>query len=304
MTQRERLERLPLIDSLRALAALLIFAYHALFVTGNLTSRNYGDYLNVGVPLFYGISGLLLFKPYVAAIISSEGELPSWRAYARHRVFRIVPAYWLALPIVAVLLGRAAQVFTPEGVVTYFGFLQMYRLSTFVGGIGQAWTLCVEVTFYLFLPFWAALLSFTCGRWGSSIAARVRILLAAVAILALASLAWKVAVVGHFGPDQTSALIPLTILPAALDQFAAGMLIAVLVVAREMSEGPNRLLAACGKYPVVAVLVALAAYFLIGTAYGNSPLDYRFEPSEWGKALIVEHELKTVFVVAMLLASA
>ncbi|MEI6448311.1 MAG: acyltransferase family protein, partial [Actinomycetes bacterium] len=58
--------RLPLIDSLRAIAALSIFAYHALFVTGNLSSANFGWHLNFGVPLFYAISGLLLFKPFAS----------------------------------------------------------------------------------------------------------------------------------------------------------------------------------------------------------------------------------------------
>ena len=37
----------------------------------------------------------------------------------------------------------------------YYGYMQLYSARTRVGGIAVAWTLCVEVTFYIALPIWA-----------------------------------------------------------------------------------------------------------------------------------------------------
>ena len=62
-----------------------------------------------------------------------------------------MPAYWVALTIIAIWLP-VSGVFTAEGIVTYYGFLQAYDPDTITGGIGQAWTLTVEVSFYALLP--------------------------------------------------------------------------------------------------------------------------------------------------------
>ncbi len=291
--------RLPLVDSLRAGAALLIFAYHALFVTGNLSSTHYGWYLNIGVPLFYAISGLLLFGPFAGHLI--EGSAPSGiRSYARHRLFRIVPAYWIALPLVAVLLGRVGQVFTPSGVLTYFGMAQAYSLKTFVGGIGQAWTLTVEVAFYAFLPFWAWLCSAALSGCESELQ-RVRRLIVLVGGLVLASIGWKLAVVHHVGNDIPSAVVPLTALPAALDQFCVGMLVSILVLARKREIGSGRVLGFFSEWPAVGIFCAAAAYWGIGEIDGvglfsGSPLFGR------GARTIIEHEGKALFAAGLLLA--
>ena len=69
-------------------------------------------------------------------------------------MLRIFPAYWLALTGVALWLG-ADYVFTGEGVLRYYGLLQVYDSDTITNGIGQAWTVCIEITFYLLLPVWA-----------------------------------------------------------------------------------------------------------------------------------------------------
>jgi peptidoglycan/LPS O-acetylase OafA/YrhL len=107
----------------------------------------------VGVTIFFVISGFLLYRPFVLAQLQEE-RLPRVRSYAVRRFLRIVPCYWVALTVVALVLGLD-DVFTASGIPTYYGFLQAYSDDTFAGGIGQAWTLCVEVAFYAFLPVWA-----------------------------------------------------------------------------------------------------------------------------------------------------
>ena len=294
--------RLPLVDALRALAALSIFGYHALFVTGNLHPGSYGWFLNVGVPLFYAISGFLLYRPWSQAIID-QGSPATLRVYARHRVLRIVPAYWVALPLVAVLLSRVDQVFTPGGLVTYFGFLQMYSLRTFTGGIGQAWTLGVEVAFYVFLPiFGLAVARF--ARTGNSIKSRANRQFAAIGLLVVFSFVWKVFAIAVYGASSRDVLIPLTVLPAALDQFAVGMLVAVALTSAVGASSAANLVTICRKRPWLPSAAALGAFVLLGVVgQGVGPFYDQGIQVGGGGGLLVEHELKAVIGLGLVLAA-
>jgi peptidoglycan/LPS O-acetylase OafA/YrhL len=141
-------------DGLRALAALAIFAYHIEYLSG---ANQYGRFgtvtanLNIGVPVFFAISGFLLYRPFVAA--RRAGRVRPLRAYARGRVLRIVPGYWVALTLAA-LYPAVPGVFTGDW-WRFYGFGQIYSLRTVFEGLGVAWSLCVEVTFYLALPLYA-----------------------------------------------------------------------------------------------------------------------------------------------------
>lgn len=59
--------------------------------------------LNLGVSIFFVISGFLLYRPFGAARLAGERS-PPLLPYAIRRVARIVPAYWVALTIVALWL--------------------------------------------------------------------------------------------------------------------------------------------------------------------------------------------------------
>ena len=97
--------RFPLFDGLRALAALSILVFHTAAATGASVGEGglspYLLQLNVGVAIFFAISGFLLYRPFVAAKV---GDAPAVHLgqYARRRFLRIVPAYWVALTILAV----------------------------------------------------------------------------------------------------------------------------------------------------------------------------------------------------------
>jgi len=148
--------RFALFDSLRGLAAVTILAFHVCSITGALDNPVLGDALAVLGPrsltLFFVISGFLLYRPYVAARVDGRPP-PQLARYLRRRVLRIVPAYWVALTLLAVFPGIVG-VFTGDWWRYYF-FTQLYSQDLVGGGIPVAWSLCVEVTFYLALPFWA-----------------------------------------------------------------------------------------------------------------------------------------------------
>jgi peptidoglycan/LPS O-acetylase OafA/YrhL len=114
------------------------------------------------VIVFFAISGFLLYRPYVAARARDRG-VPSTRRYARRRALRILPGYWTVLTLLAIFPGIVG-VFSGEW-WRYYGYLQLYSERTQGQGIPVAWTLCVEVTFYIALPIWAfAVRRLTAGR--------------------------------------------------------------------------------------------------------------------------------------------
>jgi peptidoglycan/LPS O-acetylase OafA/YrhL len=222
-------------DGLRAVAATLVIAYHVSLAEG--LSRvgilaPLASALKGGVTVFFVISGFLLYLPYARAIRDRE-DLPDWRTYARRRVVRILPGYWLALTILAVA-SLAGSVFTADW-WRYYGLTQIYSLDTLFTGVGVAWSLCVEVTFYLALPLFA--------RWMAAIVRRPavgdgpRSQLTVLGAIALASVVLR-GVVCHslIAPVPNGGAIFETALPGALDWFAIGMVLAVIASTWESNK--------------------------------------------------------------------
>ncbi len=148
--------RFALFDSLRGLAALAIVTFHVCSITGALDRPVLGEVITVAGPrslvLFFVISGFLLYRPYVSARAGGRSG-PRAPRYLRRRALRILPAYWVALTALAIFPGIVG-VFDDTWYRYYF-FGQLYSQETVGGGIPVAWSLCVEVTFYLLLPLWA-----------------------------------------------------------------------------------------------------------------------------------------------------
>ncbi len=287
--------RFPLIDSVRAIAALTIFAFHVVFHLGllntDLLSRYLGN-LNVGVPIFFVVSGFLIYRPFVAKRFAQE-PAPDIEPYSIRRALRIVPAYWVALVIVTLILGLEASVFTPSGIVTYFGFLQVYDIGTVVGGIGQAWTLCIEVSFYIALPIWAFFARRMLPRSGRR--QMISGELWALAALFCASFLWQLVVSPLFLPGDQGYLIAQISLPAFADQFALGMAMAVVSVAvHSGSKRPRALRLVEGK-PWIWVLAALALYALLGVKIGAVGLG-----TSWADAGLFRHVIKGLIGVCVL----
>lgn len=287
--------RFPLVDGVRAIAALTIFGFHLFFHLGllstDLLSRYLGN-LNVGVPIFFVVSGFLIYRPFVAKRFA-EQPAPEVAPYAIRRGFRIVPAYWVALVIVTLILGLEATVFTPSGIVTYFGFLQVYDIGTVVGGIGQAWTLCIEVSFYIALPIWAFFARRMLPRSGRR--QMISGELWALAALFCASFLWQLVVSPLFLPGDQGYLIAQISLPAFADQFALGMAMAVVSVAvHSGSKKPRALRLVEGK-PWIWVLAALALYALLGVKIGAVGLG-----TSWADAGLFRHVIKGLIGVCVL----
>jgi len=119
-------------------------------------------------------------------------------------------------------------VFTLTGIPTFYGFLQIYSADTAFKGLGQCWTLCVEVSFYAFLPLWAWFVRRVAP--GRSLRSELWLL----GGLFAAGVLYKVVVLGGLAPANLTIFQPLLLaLPGFVDHFALGMGLAVLVVGWE-----------------------------------------------------------------------
>jgi peptidoglycan/LPS O-acetylase OafA/YrhL len=290
-----RADRFPLFDSLRALAALAVVGYHASFFAGAYSSdsplREPFARLDVGVSVFFLISGFLLYRPFVKARLDGR-DLPHVGAYAWRRFLRITPAYWVALTVVALWLGLQG-VFTATGIPLYYGFAQIYSARHGIGGIGQAWTLCVEVSFYAFLPLWAVAMRRLLRRSG------VRGELLALALLWLASLGWKLFALTQVDPTALGAGPWLMPLPNFLDQFALGMGLAVLSVHWEAAEaGRPWAVQLLERRPWLAWLGAAAA-FAAASAFAGTATRFGVVLSDTG--FLARHELYSLVALGVLI---
>ena len=280
-----RAERFPLVDSLRAIAALAVVGAHAALFAGLYTSdsalRPYALQLPSGVSVFFVISGFLLYRPFVRARLAGEPR-PSSGAYAWRRFLRIAPAYWAALTVVTIWLSIETVYRPAWHAPLLYGFGQVYVPETGLAGLPQAWTLCVEVTFYAFLPLWALAVS----RLGW------RTELAALAALFAAGFGWKVIALAQASPSDVGPFASgpwLHTLPAFLDQFAVGMALAV-VSARGV---PKRAEDALGHaWPWW--LLAAVAFWTVSTQIGLPAADIG------NGALLLQHELHTVIALGLL----
>ena len=215
-------------DGLRAIAAGTVVGVHVAFVSG-LTLRNpsvgiYTARLEIGVAVFFLISGFLLYRPFVVAHLSGERD-PVTGSFWIRRLLRIVPAYWVALFITTTILHEALGPGGWRAYTSHYLFAQIYFPNQIGGGITQAWTLCVEMSFYFLLPIYAALV----GRRRSiqSPSRRLTRTIVGLVVLVVISLIWRFVVLSFQSHGQLLSVMTVW-LPAELDLFALGMLLAVL----------------------------------------------------------------------------
>jgi peptidoglycan/LPS O-acetylase OafA/YrhL len=251
--------RFRLLDSMRAIAFLSVMCAHTAFAAGfaadGSTLRPFFARLDVGVRIFFLISAFLLYRPFVSARLNDE-QPPRAGAYAWRRFLRVAPAYWLALCVIGLWLGEPG-VFTWGHAPLYFGFAHVYTVGTLtVTAMPQAWTLCVEVAFYVFLPLYAALLRRLRGG--------LRTELVAAGLLFLGSLVYKLWVFS-MGPVGDVSLYPWHFaLPESLDYFAIGMALSAISVSPEAARFAELL----GRRPWLSWLTAAALFVLVAKGIG------------------------------------
>ena len=212
-------EALPALTGVRALAATMVFWHHYLppvAVVGQFLQYFFQE-MHAGVSIFFVLSGFLIYHRHSSA--ESLHRVPLIR-YCFHRFARIYPMYFL------VVVGTMAwtlifhyPVRVPAGLVATILLLQLTFVRGFSDqykfiGVGQGWTLTVEVTFYVLFPL-------------------LLILVRRLGFLAVLALVWAVGILlyslgrvvdyhGYFSPFQF--VLFYTFFGRAADFFAGMML--------------------------------------------------------------------------------
>jgi len=224
------------LDGLRALAAALIVVHHAGFSSG-LTFRNdflgqFFSRMDIGVSIFFVLSGFLLYRPYVEKQFD-EKNADDTKSFWLKRLVRIYPAYWLAL--IVILWSGAVEVFGANGMTLSFSLTQIYHPTHALSGISQSWSLATELGFYLMLPLLAAF-----GRKltrGKSINQQASYLLLMCAGLSISSFIFRaiMASLASLNLSWWGATANLWT-PSYLDTFSVGMALAVISVWAEKEK--------------------------------------------------------------------
>src|SRR5215831_326317 len=90
------------LDGLRAAAAAAVLLTHVGGLTGYTVTGTPVSWVlsrgDVGVPIFFTLSGLLLYRPWAAAALTGSQTVPLG-TYLRRRALRILPAYWAVVTV-------------------------------------------------------------------------------------------------------------------------------------------------------------------------------------------------------------
>ena len=134
-----------------ALAALGVLVVHAAFISGlTLRNDNLGRYLarlDVGVAVFFLISGFLLYRPFLSRRPRRGGPHAPVRDSPLPRPAHLPGVLGRVTAVVYVFRqqGPRHEIHNVGDFVSYYFLLQQYTDSHAFGGIQQAWTLCVEL---------------------------------------------------------------------------------------------------------------------------------------------------------------
>jgi peptidoglycan/LPS O-acetylase OafA/YrhL len=277
------------LDVVRALAALGVLVTHVAFATGVVNPERFSSplrhllpRLDVGVTVFFVLSGLLVGRPFVRRHLAAA-PLPALRPYARRRAGRIYPAYLVVLAVTLITVGRPGWVETLTDVL----LVHIYVPRFAIGPITQSWTLATEISFYAFLPLWFLLNGRLADRRGAGRAERVRWLAAGLAGWVVVAAVWRAGVVAltdTFDLDAVGAIDTrgalLTWLPNHLDAFAIGVGLALW-----LETGRARRLGAAARLGCYAG--AMAALWLASTALDLPPVFTGFDgPQTFGRHLL------------------
>jgi len=268
-------QKIPSLDGLRGIACLLVFGVHfnqIAQVKGELSYFDLSRFLengNIGVALFFSLSGMLLSLPFWRAKLAEQAN-PDLLKYLVNRMARILPAYYLCLISLAIL----NQLWTKEQGMAIFGMHLVMALNFADWSIFAInppfWTIAVEMQFYLLLP----LIFLALSRCSALIS------LALLAGIGLLGYALTYALAAHQSDTAAQATISPMLqysLLAHLPHFVLGILAAKVFLSTNESNSMVRRFAPLTSWLCVLVcmiIMATPADDWLSIPYGHYNLPY------------------------------
>ena len=282
------LGRFEELEAYRGIAAILMVVFHAYqysregmhlerYVYEGTPLHVFFSNLEVAVDWFFVLSGFLIFLPFGYAAINL-GSRQSARGFLVRRAVRIVPLYYTAIVIVWTVDYTGDR----EEWVNLFQhltFTQVFSREHIFWTIGPAWSLSVEVIFYLFMAGFGPIAYLICSRV-ATVRTRAFVLAAAIVTLGMVSVIykWWAFYVARIPEDNWPVYFgPL----AKLDTFAIGMLLVLAVVA------PGGLRRMGRSVPVLLRLVALFLMIAIFLMHSRSSFVALYDHTLSGLAFVL-----------------
>jgi peptidoglycan/LPS O-acetylase OafA/YrhL len=289
--------RLAGIEGLRGIAAMAVVIAHLANETTSRLKTDNGVFwslvgnLSHGLTLFFVLSGFLLFRPFVSAAMTNR-PAPDTGRFLHNRVLRIFPGY-ISILLLTSFVFQTARLSTETATSKYeasgvmglgdtlvtMPLLQTFSPAHMHAGLGVAWSLSVELTFYLALPllaYGALRLRRRAGRSWAEAAVLPGLALLVTGLIGKAWLVWNTSGMTDAQKFEFewgynwSAVVARSMFVHG-DLFAYGMFVALMYVAFEtgrlaVSSTPMWRLAAASA---MLVSLALAARHVV-PGYENS----------------------------------
>ena len=270
--------RFPELQGQRGLAALAIVVFHAYQYDRTGPDGRYQLQDSWAHPLLLGLDGMvswffvlsafLLTLPYASALQAGR-PLASAKDFLGRRAVRIVPLYLIATLVVWVSRNPTLPGEWRD-LLEHLTFTQVYDDQRIFYTIGPAWSLAVEVQFYVVLALVGAVLAHTAARAGTP-ARRLTPLVVVTVLLAALSAAWAL-VMGVVLDRPAEDYSVWFGLPPKLVVFAVGMAAALIVAVRPRTLSRP----ATAVLRVGGVALVVAAAYLLPRETGSGASDWLF----------------------------
>ncbi len=236
----ETKSRIDVLDGLRGLAIALVVVFHVWQLSWlNFKELTWLPRIGfVGVEIFFVLSGFCIAYPFVL------GKKLDLKEFYGRRALKILPSYVLVILCAAIFFDNGTVSSKPWlHLGSHLTFTQNWSFETYYSTLGPAWSLAVEVQFYLLFPLLLPLF-------------RRQPVLTALGLALISILArrwaWDVS-----AGDEGTYTMRLNQLPGCLDLFACGMLSAWATVKVPQKLGERRWLPAVASVVAVGALVGL-----------------------------------------------
>jgi len=160
MSEKVKPKFFPALTGVRALAAIMVFTTHAGYImTVSLGPgvQRYFNELSIGLPMFFVLTGFLITLRYYD---NFEYTLAWTKKYMISRAARLYPMYFLftTAAFIYYYFNRGQALIGDPNHPWFTMFLNYTFLRGFFDdlkftGVGQGWSITVDVVFYLITPF-------------------------------------------------------------------------------------------------------------------------------------------------------
>lgn len=275
------------LDGLRALSLIFIVVFHTwqqTWIYANIqltdtlklidleTIQRYGY---VAIDAFFVLSGFCLFYP-IARDMFGESKFGGWKNFFIKRARRIYPSYIVMLIVLIIFPKLSYALYNPNSVsdvlkhsLLHIFFIHTWDSSALGSMISTAWTMGIEVQFYVLFPL-------ICIPFRK----KPVLTFLGLVLISVGTRLWML------GNTNVSDMVMQSVTPAYFDIFGLGMISAYFVVYfRNKVKDTDRLKLLMTLMSVACLVIAFGYMQWLRGAVRNAGLPQGYNPSVYFRFL-------------------